>query len=171
MRRRTKRILLIVLAVVFVGLVAGMVIPALVPGRECGPTPAMERQRNMRRLLRSLRHYAMDNEGNYPYSPEGGAKALEDTLTEYRVLEYLRWDPAKGLVQGQQEHNYLYLNPPPDSEIKPGTIILVERDFFPDDGSLCVGTRSGEAVILQDIKHPPAELLGRSIAGLDECQE
>jgi hypothetical protein len=146
---------LIAAVVIFVGVVAGMVIPALVPARECRPTPAMGRERSMSLLLSTPGHCATDNEGRYPYSPERGARALEDALPERRALEHLRWNPMKGIVQAQQEHNYLYLNPPPDSRLEPKTIILVERGFFPDDNSLCVGTRSGEAIILPEINVAP----------------
>ena len=166
MEDRTKRVVLIVVAVVFVGVVAGMVIPAFYRARGTDHTPAMKRMRNMRMLLSSLRHYATDNGGYYPYSPEGGAAALDDALGEYNATGYLRWDPVQGTVKDQPEHNYLYLNAPPDEMLGPDTIVLVEKAVSQDDGSLCVGTRSGEDVMLHDVKEPPSEVLGRDLNDL-----
>lgn len=69
----------ILLVVAAIGILAGIVIVALNPGRQLGDTRDAQRQSNVTTVLNALNQYAIDNNGNLP-------SAVDDSTSTYQMI-------------------------------------------------------------------------------------
>lgn len=160
-----KRWLFVGLAIVAVGLAVGILGPMLTPIRESKPaTLNQRRSRNIWLISSSMIGYASRHGIAHPYSPEGSERAFELLGQEVRDIDaYLNWVAPEAGVEQQPGPKYLYLNPPPTRQLTPGTIVLIEADFYYSDRSLYAVTASWDAVLVKDAQRTPQELLGQDI--------
>jgi type IV pilus assembly protein PilA len=69
----------ILLVVAAIGILAGIVIVALNPGRQLGDTRDAQRQSNVTTVLNALNQYAIDNSGSLPSD-------IDDDSSSYQML-------------------------------------------------------------------------------------
>lgn len=69
----------ILLVVAAIGILAGIVIVALNPGKQLGDTRNAERRSNVTTILNAINQYAIDNDGNLP-------SAIDDDSSTYQMI-------------------------------------------------------------------------------------
>jgi type IV pilus assembly protein PilA len=71
----------ILLVVAAIGILAGIVIVALNPGRQLGDTRDAQRQSNVTTVLNALNQYAIDNNGNLPSAVDSSTSTFQQIGT------------------------------------------------------------------------------------------
>ena len=107
----------------------------------------------------AFREYKRDR-GMRLYSDRGSDGALQ-ILEELGYIMKCTLQPP--FDESIEEIGYLYLNPLPQTEVSPGTIVLVERYYYPDTNELLVLVDSGLIIVLRGCNKNPEELLGYNI--------